>query len=299
MTAQALNKRKGSSKGKGKATEPKMSQAEFFQMKKDELKKKVADFVESGEWKEYLLFRSKFRQYSFLNTLLIYLQDPEATYVRTFHQWEEMGRKVKGDGSAKGKGIHLIRPYFKSFNKENPDTGNIDKVQYISGYGGFVVFDIRYTDGEAIPEILHHVTEGYSQDLWEKLVKVAGCPVEREDMAPGKGGYYSPMEDKIVLNSKNNESQQLKTLIHEISHRINKDDKSDSDTECVAEGTAFMVAAHFGIDTSSYSVGYLTSWSRGNVDQVERMGNRIIETASKIIEGMTGKGLKESKEGGE
>ncbi len=55
---------------------------------------------------EYLAFASKFRRYSFSNSLLIQVQRPGATRVAGFHAWKQLGRSVrKGE-----KGIAAALP---------------------------------------------------------------------------------------------------------------------------------------------------------------------------------------------
>jgi hypothetical protein len=53
--------------------------------------------------------------------------------------------------------------------------------------------------------------------------------------------------------------------------------------ECEAESIAYVVCDYFGIDTSSYSIGYLTSWTNGEEDVLKNSIKAITETSSKII----------------
>ena len=55
----------------------------------------VEDLVRSDSWKEYLSFQSRFYDYSFNNTLLIWLQCPHASHVAGFRSWKKLGRFVK------------------------------------------------------------------------------------------------------------------------------------------------------------------------------------------------------------
>jgi hypothetical protein len=48
--------------------------------------------------------------------------------------------------------------------------------------------------------------------------------------------------------------------------------------ETEAETIAFVVADFLGIDTSPYSIGYITSWSKGD----EEILSSSVETISKI-----------------
>ena len=44
----------------------------------------LASIVTDSEWLNFLKFQSLFYQYSYSNTILIYLQNPEATFVKGF-----------------------------------------------------------------------------------------------------------------------------------------------------------------------------------------------------------------------
>ncbi len=59
-----------------------------------------------ADWLAFLAFQSKFYHYSFGNTMLIYLQNPEATYVKGYRAWNKLGRYVR-----KGEtGIKILAP---------------------------------------------------------------------------------------------------------------------------------------------------------------------------------------------
>ena len=71
------------------------------------LEKGIRDVFESGRYEAYLDTMSRFHRYSVNNTLLIYLQKPDATLVAGYRSWQErFGRNVK-----KGeKSIHILAP---------------------------------------------------------------------------------------------------------------------------------------------------------------------------------------------
>ena len=65
--------------------------------------------------------------------------------------------------------------------------------------------------------------------------------------------------------------QKFKTLAHEIAHsrlHVERTDKGRQQCEIEAESIAFVVANHFGIDTSEYSFPYIANWSK-NKDSKE------------------------------
>ena len=55
----------------------------------------IANINTDEDWLKFLKFQSSFYNYSFRNTMLIYVQNPEATFVKGFKAWNKLGRYVK------------------------------------------------------------------------------------------------------------------------------------------------------------------------------------------------------------
>lgn len=56
----------------------------------------VEEVIRRGDYKEFLSKIKKLQNnYSFRNIFLICAQNPEATYVKGFRDWEKLGRGVK------------------------------------------------------------------------------------------------------------------------------------------------------------------------------------------------------------
>jgi antirestriction protein ArdC len=253
----------------------------------EELENKVKAVIEGGQLADFLKFSSRFYNYSFGNLMWIFAQRPEATHVASYGRWTELKRQVK-KGS---KGIKILAPLMGSVDeKDMHGNATGDKVKIIRGFKLVHVFDIADTEGEPLPGDMSSFIKQLEGEadviLWEAMVKVAACPVSLSPMPSNTGGCYIPSSDEILINNTLSRQHNLKTLIHEISHRVNKDEKSDSITECTAEGVAYVVAGHLGIDSSDYSVGYLASWSKGNLKLVASVGKTIIQTAQAIIKSL-------------
>lgn len=89
----------------------------------DSIENGIKELFESEKYKNYLRTMSRFHKYSVNNTMLIYMQKPDATVVAGFNKWrDQFGRNVlKGE-----KGIKIIAPtpYKKKIEeaKLDPDT---------------------------------------------------------------------------------------------------------------------------------------------------------------------------------
>lgn len=270
--------------------------------------KKALTMIEDGvtalrnseAWQQFLAFQARFHRYSFGNCMLIQLQCPHATYVAGFRTWEKMGRHVrKGE-----KGIAILAPSSwqktvqrKRMNEETGEEEIIEEVVTVRTYRVVYVFDISQTEGKEVPLVACALKGDDTQDLFDALLRFAqerGIPVSYEDCGAAHG-YYSPLERRIVLNSKDERNQQTKTLAHEIGHALlhgdcdTREALDRADRELEAESVAYVVCQAFGFDSGEYSFGYLAAWSQAK-DFTERMrilGERIQNAAKAIIDGIS------------
>ena len=111
---------------------------DISKMLKDGTKK----VYESESYQTYLKTASRFHQYSYRNTMLIWMQDPSATLVAGYRKWQELGRQVrKGE-----KAIRILAP-MKRLNRDEEDDSQVHYFRAIS------VFDIRQTEGDELPSL--------------------------------------------------------------------------------------------------------------------------------------------------
>ena len=82
-------------------------------------------------------------------------------------------------------------------------------------------------------------------------------------------------------------------MIHEITHSALHDPDLDpesktkirADKEIEAESVAYVVCQYYGIDSSQYSFGYVTSWSTGkDIADLRRSMETIRKTAGGLID---------------
>lgn len=243
----------------------------------------VQSVTTSERWKEVLLFQSKFHNYSFNNTFLIYSQCPQATYVAGFTAWKKLGRYVvKG-----ATGIKIMAPH--EYFVTDEETGEEKKK---IGFHQTSVFDVSQTDGEPLPELCPEL-KGDTKELkrfYEIAQTVSAVPVREEKIEGQIKGFYSHTHDYIAIKKGMAVKQKCKTLIHEMAHsmihRIDDERRktlSRSDREIEAEGTAFVVLSYFGFDTSEYSFPYVASWASADWESIQKAGEMIQKTSEKII----------------
>jgi len=100
-------------------------------------------------------------------------------------------------------------------------------------------------------------------------------------------GYYESQSKAIVVGA-HSQSQKTKTLAHELGHHIARiDDRAAN--ECIAEGIAYVVCAHFGLDTGERSFPYVAGWAR-EPEVLKGVLGTIQSASASIINGVEASG---------
>lgn len=249
------------------------------------------------DWLKYLSFQSQFYNYSFRNTMLIYLQNPEASFVKGYKAWNKLGRYVKKGA----KGLAILAPcYRKVEDFKEPDNeseyqdseGEKVTKKVISGFRAAYVFDIADTDGsdEYLPVLVKGLVgnSGQEKEIYEKLKAFISMehPVQEVTGTASKGSYN--LETGVIcVRSDVEYLQKIKTILHEYAHSIDfamhpGQDISRNRRELVAESVAFVVSLRLGLDTSRYSMGYIKSWLKDK-DELKIVADAVQKVAAKII----------------
>src|SRR3990172_8969446 len=109
--------------------DPGAAQAERRELVK-KLERGFQQVQEGDEYRSYLDAVSRFHKYSISNTMLIWMQCPNATHVAGFHTWLSLDRQVrKGE---KGIRIFAPMPYRKTVSTFDDKTEEFE-AQEIGG----------------------------------------------------------------------------------------------------------------------------------------------------------------------
>ena len=192
----------------------------------------IKELFESEKYMRYLSVMSKFHRYSVNNTMLIYMQRPDATLVAGFNKWKnQFERHVK-----KGEhGITIIvpTPYKKKIEemKRDPDThapildadGKAvmeEKEIEIPMFRPVKVFDVSQTDGKPLPQLASSLsgTVPHYEAFLEAVRRSAPVPIEFEPMAANMDGYFSSEQQRIALREGMSEVQTISAAVHETAH---------------------------------------------------------------------------------
>ena len=214
----------------------------------DGIEQGIKELFESEKYMRYLSVMSRFHRYSVNNTMLIYMQKPDATLVAGYNKWkDQFERHVK-----KGEhGITIIAPtpYKKKIEEQklDPDTkapildkdGKIvteEKEIEIPMFRPVKVFDVSQTDGKPLPELASSLSGNVPnyEAFMEALRRSAPVPITFESMAADTDGYFSADHQKIAIRQGMSEVQTVSATVHEIAHSKLPDPKNAT----VMEGCA-------------------------------------------------------------
>ena len=198
----------------------------------DGIEQGIKELFESEKYMRYLSVMSRFHRYSVNNTMLIYMQKPDATLVAGYNKWkDQFERHVK-----KGEhGITIIAPtpYKKKIEEQklDPDTkapildkdGKIvteEKEIEIPMFRPVKVFDVSQTDGKPLPELASSLSGNVPnyEAFMEALRRSAPVPITFEAMAADTDGYFSANHQKIAIRQGMSEVQTVSATVHEIAH---------------------------------------------------------------------------------
>jgi hypothetical protein len=254
----------------------------------DELFGRSRRFRNSKKFAQAVEFVAKFRDYSPFNNMLVYLQNPMATYFATARHWQKaFGRSVKEDA----RGMVLLAP-------RTPVL---------------LVYDIADTEGPPLPDKLGAFTKTsgrFNPAVLDRTIKNAErdrIRVERKPMGQLRGGFATTRVQnatwkmRIVLREELDAASAYPVLCHELAHIYLGHVGADRDgwwphrtklteavTEIEAESVAYVVCRRAGLETRSAE--YLSSYVEDNsdidaisLDLVSRVAGRLEEMGRRLL----------------
>ena len=270
----------------------------------EHLKEGMKSYLDSEQFKSFLDTMSKFHNYSLNNIHLLKMQNPNVSQVASFNKWKTDFERTVKKGS---KALKIWVPYqvkTKISANQNelsfsPSENEMEEKEVtVTRFKLGNVFDVSQTEGKELPKAINELTGSVKdyEDLYraakavsmDNQVSISFEDIKRESA----NGYYSPDENRIVI-SKGLKGQEhiLKTIFHEMAHsdlhrgtNAQYGDDQYRKQELQAESVAYVVANHFGFDTSSYSFGYLAIWAKdknGFEDMVEQL--QVVQKEAKSL----------------
>jgi hypothetical protein len=258
------------------------------------LKSGIINVKNSKEYREYVEFQKRFRNYSFNNQILIFLQRKNATKVGGKNMWyRQFGRKIKT-----GEKAILIYAPIMVKNKdeevsvgEDPASGvlqritrfrlvpvfDISQTEPIPGKEKEMPEEIQWYDDTPLDERMRVIFDAVKQYASENNIKI---DIKSEDELGGARGVSKGGTIELI-------SENLSTLIHEVAHEMLhwKDREKVPERkirELQAEGVANFVLSEYGIP-AEHTEKYLAIWQI-DPEHINNNFNVIKDTAKTLIE---------------
>lgn len=198
----------------------------------DSIEKGIEQLFQSDKYGEYLRTMSRFHRYSMNNTMLIYMQKPDATLVAGFNKWRDQFERnvMKGE-----RGIKIIAPtpFKKKIEQEklDPDTkmpimdasGKViteEKEIKIPMFKPVTVFDVSQTNGKPLPQLAADLSGNVQnyEIFMEALRRASPVPIDIKPIRDGADGFFSLDNQSITIREGMSEIQTVSAVVHEIAH---------------------------------------------------------------------------------
>lgn len=226
---------------------------------------------EGKEFKKYLDTQSKFEQYSLGNNLLITAQMPEATVLRDYDSWTNIG----GFPKRNRKDVKILEPA-DSYMRTDGSVGTNYNVKYLTDISQVSIRQkqnpMRYDN-----KLLLTVFLNSSQ-----------AKVEIVDTIPNtdRGALYDAEKDVLYVAR----GAEIPKIFHEVTQELAKQEIGEN-TELdafKANCVSYMVCKKYGIDVSNYNVTDIPYELKGLSGKEIREELEPIHDAMENISGRTG-----------
>ncbi|TJY08548.1 hypothetical protein FCF15_11090 [Lentilactobacillus buchneri] len=273
----------------------------------------ILKLTDSDRFKQYLNTLAKFHHYSARNIDLIYAQNPQATQVAGFKQWQTAFNRTVNRGA---KAIRIAAPIIKKLTPAEQKRLDTTDERAIVGYRYLPVFDVAQTSGEPVlsakdfvkGNLADHqnVTSLYNA-FKDYLNQQTDLQVSEVPLATlnGAKGYFQPSTNEIVIGGDEpNNALKLKTLYHEYAHsqlhglKSAFKDRPRAYQETQAEAVTYVAMQNIGVDTSNYSLGYVATWAKDKavihsaLSEIQQVSNKVIELSDGLTKQL---GLQEAQ----
>ena len=263
--------------------------------------------------------------YSGENSILIHMQSPNATIVRSASEWRYFGKEVRPGarrisilfpiGIPQKAGPGKLKDFMERKREEGLSDEAIEQLikekfnldgDFAYHFGVGTVYDIK--DTEPIPGKPQKPEEETikAQTFYKNLKEIAKkhYAVEEDILAGvhGARGYTAHSADGEgtmirVMKIPGEDENVLHTLIHEMSHahldHLERKDIPRGIAEAEAELSTYLVGAHFGFDFREDSAAYIKGWLDNAKSEGKDLGkenlDRVMNNARWLINEVSAK----------
>ena len=285
-------------KKSGAAERPQLSPEEYVAKKKAEkdavyqmIDDAVTEIVNAPEkFRGYLDTQARMDRYSAANALLIYKQQPQATQLKEFRDWQEDGVKV----SKGAKSLSILEPV--EYAKKDGSTG--------IAYNVKKVFDVSQTNGRrpAAPTLDRDPRKLVAIMLDTAPIDVATV---EELPSPNMGAFYRNEDQTLYVKRDIGDSVALcQCVAQELGHAqlaMSCEAYSRREMGFSAVCVGYMLCRKFGVDTRSFAIedipdGLKNKEPKGIRAELSKTRSAMNEIGSRVAEEIYRRRAERSKE---
>lgn len=285
-------------KKSGTADRPQLSPEEYVAKKKAEkdavyqmIDDTATEIVNDPEkFRGYLDTQARMDRYSAANALLIYKQQPQATQLKEFRDWQEDGVKV----SKGAKSLSILEPV--EYAKKDGSTG--------IAYNVKKVFDVSQTNGRrpAAPTLDRDPRKLVAVMLDTAPIDVATV---EELPSPNMGAFYRNEDQTLYVKRDIGDSVALcQCVAQELGHAqlaMNCEAYSRREMGFSAVCVGYMLCRKFGVDTRSFAIedipdGLKNKEPKGIRAELSKTRSAMNEIGSRVAEEIYRRRAEKSKE---
>ena len=285
-------------KKSGAAERPQLSPEEYVAKKKAEkdavyqmIDDAATEIVNAPEkFRGYLDTQARMDRYSAANALLIYKQQPQATQLKEFRDWQEDGVKV----SKGAKSLSILEPV--EYAKKDGSTG--------IAYNVKKVFDVSQTNGRrpAAPTLDRDPRKLVAIMLDTAPIDVATV---EELPSPNMGAFYRNEDQTLYVKRDIGDSVALcQCVAQELGHAqlaMSCEAYSHREMGFSAVCVGYMLCRKFGVDTRSFAIenipdGLKNKEPKGIRAELSKTRSAMNEIGSRVAEEIYRRRAERSKE---
>lgn len=285
-------------KKSGAAERPQLSPEEYVAKKKAEkdavyqmIDDAATEIVNAPEkFRGYLDTQARMDRYSAANALLIYKQQPQATQLKEFRDWQEDGVKV----SKGAKSLSILEPV--EYAKKDGSTG--------IAYNVKKVFDVSQTNGRrpAAPTLDRDPRKLVAIMLDTAPIDVATV---EELPSPNMGAFYRNEDQTLYVKRDIGDSVALcQCVAQELGHAqlaMSCEAYSRREMGFSAVCIGYMLCRKFGVDTRSFAIenipdGLKNKEPKGIRAELSKTRSAMNEIGSRVAEEIYRRRAERSKE---
>lgn len=253
---------------------------ETWAAKKQEERKELYDLADAtaveiskdGEkFQKYLDVQARFDRYSPTNALLIYAQMPEATQLKDFDGWKDVGVSVQ----RKPKSVKILEPG-KEYQREDGTRGTSFEVKR--------VFDVSQVKGRV------RSAPGVKYDdrvLLKALIHRSPVPIQTVEALTNNMGALYDHDQQVIFVCRGMSAEDIfRSVSKELCHAEiagTRENYNRNDAAFAAYSASYLLCKKYGVDVADYDFSRLpASFREQDARSVRDSLTEIRDTANQV-----------------